>query len=180
MLDVCDQCDRAGADSAACAARCAAGMTLQMRSDGVLTLVTGASRSGKSSLVMLETRDALPLLVWDVEGQWSAMRQVEECSLPDLVTRTRAGVFGRWSITLAPTAENFSDFCTVAFCWARLVPAATVVVEELADVTQPGKAPSAWGMLVRRGLKYGCSIWAITNAPAESDKTVIRNAGRKY
>lgn len=154
-------------------------MTTEHRTDGVLTLVTGASRSGKSSAVMLECLNALPLLVWDVEGQWRAMGQACAVSLGQAARLTRERWFGRYALTLEPTADNFTAFCGLAFVWAQLLPQAWIVVEELADVTQPGKAPPAWGVLVRRGLKYGARIYAITQAPAESDKTVVRNAQRK-
>lgn len=55
--------------------------------------------------------------------------------------------------------------------------ASAVVIEETSDVTTPGKAPEHYGVLIRRGLKYGCSIYAISQRPAESDKTTFGNAG---
>jgi hypothetical protein len=48
-------------------------------------------------------------------------------------------------------------------------------VEELADVTSPGKAPVYWGEIVRKGLRYGPQIYALTQRPSESDKTVMGN-----
>lgn len=51
-----------------------------------------------------------------------------------------------------------------------------MVAEEIADVTSPGKAPDARGLLVRQGLGWGINIYAITQRPAESDKTVMGNA----
>lgn len=150
----------------------------ESRHDGSLSFVSGASRTGKTSFVMLATEDALPLLVWDVEGQWSAMRKARSVTRVELLQFTKARQFGRFALTEPPTQEAFSFFCQVAFFWAQLVPSATVVVEELADVTHPGKAPINWGVLVRRGLKYGCHIYAITAAPAESDKTAMRTSTR--
>jgi len=148
------------------------------RPDGVLTLVSGQSRSGKTAQTILETDSKIPLLVWDPEGQWSAMQRARSVSRSELLDLTIKGLFGRVSYTAPISLKEFDWFCTVAFAWARLI-VCTVVVEELADVTHPGKAPPAWGTLLRRGLKYGCNIYGITQSPSESDKTIVRNAGRK-
>lgn len=51
-----------------------------------------------------------------------------------------------------------------------------MIAEELADVTSPGKAPAAWGALVRRGLKRGVTLYAISQRWAEADKTALGNA----
>jgi hypothetical protein len=69
----------------------------------------------------------------------------------------------------------FDAFCRLAWVWVRVAPG-VLVIEELADVTSPGKAPPAWGEIVRKGLRYGPHIYALTQRPAESDKTVIGNA----
>ncbi len=56
--------------------------------------------------------------------------------------------------------------------WLRKL---TVIVEELADVTTPQKAPESWGVLLRRGRKYGISTYAVTQRIQEIDKTIIGN-----
>lgn len=61
--------------------------------------------------------------------------------------------------------------CTFAWCNAA------IVAEETADVTNPSKAPHWWGLLIRKGRARGLStIFALTQRPAESDKTDIGNA----
>jgi hypothetical protein len=146
---------------------------VEYRPDGSLELITGASRTGKTVFTVGEVRAVNPLLVWDPEGQWHAMRQAAASSVAELIK----GPHGRRCFVAAPSPKNFDLFCRIAWAWARLA-VCTIVVEELADVTHPGKAPEAWGVLLRRGLKYGARIIGITQAPAESDKTIIRNAGR--
>jgi hypothetical protein len=60
-----------------------------------------------------------------------------------------------------------------AFAWTN----AAVVAEETADVTSPSKARPNWGPLIRRGRARGLApIFALTQRPAESDKTAIGNA----
>ena len=43
-------------------------------------------------------------------------------------------------------------------------------------MTNPGKAPEHYGMILRKALSSGVDIYAITQRPAESDKTAIGNA----
>lgn len=70
----------------------------------------------------------------------------------------------------------FPIFCQLAWVWMRCKRARVLVVEELADVTSPGKAPAAWGDIVRKGRHEGGSIYALTQRPTESDKTIAGNA----
>ncbi len=78
------------------------------------------------------------------------------------------------------TPVTFDVFCRFAWIWIRVNARAgnsvAIVVEEMADVTTPGKAPAAWGEIVRKGLRFGPRIYALTQRPAESDKTVVGNA----
>jgi hypothetical protein len=69
----------------------------------------------------------------------------------------------------------FGDFCRLVGAWARLEPA-TIVVEELAWSTSPGKAPAGWHELVTGALKYGVNLVSITQRPQESDKTALSQA----
>lgn len=153
---------------------------VEYRPDGSLELITGSSRTGKTALALQETRRARPLLVWDPEGQWSAMGATRPIELAELLELTRSGLFkqARLSYIAAPSLKEFDRFCSIAWAWIRLHADTTILVEELSDVTHPGKAPPAWGVIIRRGLKYGARIIAITQSPVESDKTVVRNAGR--
>ena len=70
----------------------------------------------------------------------------------------------------------FPVFCRLAWAWGRGGPGRKLVVEELADVTTPGKAPAEWGEIVRKGRKHGLDVYALTQRPAESDKTIVSNA----
>lgn len=71
---------------------------------------------------------------------------------------------------------DFDFFCRAAFYAGRYVGPVTVIAEELADVSTPAKAPEQWGILCRRGLKRGISIFAISQRWAEADKTAFGNA----
>lgn len=73
---------------------------------------------------------------------------------------------------MAEGEKHFALWCKCVFAWANCV----AVAEEIADVTSPAKAPPAWGRLIRRGRKYGIEIWAVTQRPAEADKTILSNA----
>jgi hypothetical protein len=58
----------------------------------------------------------------------------------------------------------------------HIAPGLDVIAEELADVTTPSKAPGNWGILLRRGLKRGVTLWCISQRWSEADKTAMGNA----
>jgi hypothetical protein len=72
--------------------------------------------------------------------------------------------------------EEFNYWAECVMYAGRYVEPLSCIAEELADVTTPGKAPEKWGILVRRGLKRGISIYAISQRWAEADKTAVGNA----
>ena len=75
---------------------------------------------------------------------------------------------------------DFEFFCKAAKTWVKSHYLAgknsVLIFEETADVTSPGKAPDEYGVILRRYLSYGVDIFAITQRPAESDKTAVGNA----
>ncbi|MGI2102104.1 hypothetical protein RA178_14535 [Shewanella oncorhynchi] len=67
----------------------------------------------------------------------------------------------------------FEVWALCAFSWCN----AAVVAEEIADVTSPSKAPPWWGLVIRKGRARGLApIFALTQRPAEFDKTALGNA----
>ena len=145
---------------------------------GKLMVLVGSSRSGKTQKALDELKRHDRVLVWDVEGHYECdYRATNQADFSSAVGRS----IGH-PVTIAYTGslKDFDYFCAVAFWWVKVnshlgAPCA-VVAEETADVTSPNKAPEAYGILLRRGLKYGVDIFAITQRPAESDKTSVGNA----
>lgn len=140
--------------------------------------MTGASRTGKTTWVVDRVRTARRLLVWDSAGEFADLHRCERIeTLSALRDAVVPGARARRLAYCVPvTAENFAAFCRLAWVYIRAHHPATVVVEELADVTSPNKAPTYWGELCRKGLRYGPEIYALTQRPAESDKTSMGNA----
>jgi hypothetical protein len=128
-------------------------------------------------------------MVWDSVGEWSRKRIVTPVSsmqeLHAFVIANgsgRVGYVGPIELVVPMGNGNsrriplFPIFCRLAWVWMRCRRGRVLVVEELADVTSPGKAPAAWGEIVRKGRHEGGSIYALTQRPAESDKTIAGNA----
>lgn len=146
--------------------------------DGRLVVIAGASRCGKTTHVSERVADACRVWAWDPEDQWS--------QLPGYVRVTNRGELLKLMHTSGPQKVAFCcggslskafDFWAGCVQYAgRYVAPVVAIAEELADVTSASKAPGNWGVLLRRGLKRGTSIYAISQRWAEADKTALGNA----
>jgi hypothetical protein len=124
------------------------------------------------------------LLVWDSVHQWYRLdRTIIPCrsleKLGQLILADIRGELEGFRIAyIGPvTRDHFEVFCRLAWVWLQRAPGGVLVVEELSDVTSPGKAPAAWGEIVRKhGHSRGSRVFAITQRPAESDKTIVGNS----
>lgn len=146
--------------------------------DGKLIVIAGASRSGKTAFTLNEIKAHKRVIAWDPEDQFSQAAGFKRVSstkalieaLNDTSNVKIAYVCG------ANLRKNFDFMCAVAYRWGLKFGACTVIAEELADVTNTAKATEKWGILLRRGLKRGITIYAISQRWAEADKTAIGNA----
>lgn len=149
-----------------------------MSDDGRLVVVGGASRSGKTAFVKRAILKVPRVFAWDCEDQFSALRGwhrvASRAALLEAAKRP-----GRAKVAYVPAGDLSAEFEFFASCCmyaGRFVEPLTVIAEELADVSTPAKAPGAWGVLVRRGLKRGITIYAISQRWSEADKTAFGNA----
>lgn len=122
------------------------------------------------------------LLVWDTVGEWTRKLRLYAVNSLDMLHATVScqmrGTLNvrRVAYTGQISRAHFEVFAKLAWVWMRAGSGRVLVVEELADVTAPGKAPAAWGEIVRKGRHQGGRIYALTQRPAESDKTIAGNA----
>lgn len=150
----------------------------ERRRDGVLYAVTGASRlAGKTEWTVQQLAGERRLLLWDYKGESkryhcrrvTSIDELARCVVPAAAPeRIAFHVLNR-------QAALFDSFCRLAWVYIR-AHGAPLIVEETASVTSPGKAPPAWGDICRLGLGFGSDIYALTQRPAESDKTALGNA----
>lgn len=162
-----------------------------MAGDGSLYYACGASRSGKSKWIRKLLARWKKILVWDVKDEY-ARPWNKQTQRPDrtkvlrgwIITRTKKDLIQaltskhgkNFKICHVPNdLEHFDYWCRCAYQFGMLQEMA-IVGEELADVCSAGKAPKWWGQIVRKLLGYGCDIFAITQRPAEADKTSLGNA----
>lgn len=146
--------------------------------DGRLIVIGGSSRSGKTAYTIQQLKKIKRIFAWDPEDQWATLSGWTKIT-------SRAAL---WAAALNPGAQRVAyvaggelktDFNFWAGCVqyaGRYHGALSCVAEELADVTTPSKAPGNWGILLRRGLKRGVTIYAISQRWAEADKTAVGNA----
>lgn len=146
--------------------------------DGRIVVVSGASRSGKTAYVRKALAREKRIWAWDPEDQWAQLpgflRITSRKQLAGAIAKTGSQKIAY--VTGGDLKEEFNYFCQCAMYAGRYVEPMHIIAEELADVTSQSKAPGHWGILIRRGLKRGISIWPISQRWAEADKTAMGNA----
>lgn len=146
--------------------------------DGQLFVIAGASRSGKTAWTRKRIAKARRIWAWDPEAQWCELPGWRKVSTRAelLAVAQKPGPQKVAFVAGGQLKEDF-DFWAGAVMYAgRYVAPLDAVAEELADVTTPSKAPGNWGILVRRGLKRGISLYCISQRWSEADKTAFGNA----
>ena len=145
--------------------------------DGRLYVIAGASRSGKTAWVKKNAK-ARRMFAWDPEDQWAQLAGWKKITTRKelLAAMQKKGPQKVAYVTGGKLADEFDFFAGCAMYAGRYIEPLDVIAEELADVSTPSKAPNNWGILVRRGLKRGISIFAISQRWSEADKTAFGNA----
>lgn len=147
------------------------------RKDGVMGLFIGITRSGKST-----PRKTKRVLVWDAKNEYGPSLGLKVIkTLPDLLMTLKA-TKGNGHFSYVPTGfskQEFDNFCRLAHTWNRQKEA-IIVIEELAAVTNTGKASGYWGVLVNQSLGLGATLFATVQRGQEVDKSVMNAASYLY
>lgn len=149
------------------------------RESGYTTAIAGTSQSGKTSKCKEWIAGVRRLMVFDPRAEYRDCNLQVVGSLRELNNLSLEKGPGRYAYTPGDDiVAEFDMFCRIAYSWTRVFPGA-IVVDELAQFTNAGKAIGAWGTLTRMGKHFGAHIYGITQFPTESDRTIWRNADRK-
>lgn len=146
--------------------------------DGRLYVIAGASRSGKTAWTKRATAKARRVMAWDPEAQWCELPGFQKVTTRGqlLAMAQKPGPLRLAYVAGGKLGEEFDFFTGCAFYAGRYLGGLDVIAEELSDVTTPSKAPGNWGILLRRGMKRGITIYAISQRWSEADKTAVGNA----
>lgn len=134
----------------------------------------GASGSGKTLRIKAGLAAAKPsrLLVWDPQGEYQAHGRTYTDRARLLANVRSAESFRavyQPGDRLDLYAERFEWFCRLAYALGNL----RLVVDELADVTTPSKAPAAWSVVTRKGRHRGLVVVVASQRPAGVDKDLF-------
>jgi len=146
--------------------------------DGLVTVVTGTTGSGKTVWLIRQIKKSSRLIIWDAKPEY------HKKLTGVILIRTRTELIAycktkkNFKIAYHPSVINSKEFEFWSDCayLAARIKVCTIVAEETADVTHPGKASEKWGSLVRKVRDTGSDLYAVTQRPSESDKTAVGNA----
>ena len=140
--------------------------------------ILAASEMGKGVWLKKRLAETRPtrLVIWDTNDEYD--RAARPVASFDALLRTIAAP--AFAVRYVPQGKTdkamrgeFEAFCTLAIA----AVGATIVVEELADVTSPSYAPPAWRKLNTRGRHHqGLTLYWCSQSPAFVDKSSLGNA----
>lgn len=146
-------------------------MTIQNRERGMVVAVAGAPQSGKSTWMRQQVADHDRRIVFgDYRGEYQAAGYMPLKSIHELLT-TLKGHKGPGAFVYRGLDQDFPTWCFAALGWVKYHPA-TLIVDELAAVTNPGKALSEWGQILRMIAGFGGVVFGCTQRVSESDTTI--------
>lgn len=154
---------------------------MKVTNAAALNVFVGASGSGKSHAIKQALTESRPvrLLICDPDGEYDK-HGARARTLAQVVALTAAPNF---AITFTPSddskigTDQFAFLCTLAWNIANdQGRPLTFTVDELAEYVTASQAPMSWRRLVKRGRKYGVTVYAGSQRPAEIDKTIWSNA----
>ena len=155
--------------------------------DGKIIVIAGKSRSGKSSHVWQLVKKEPRIIAWDTQDQWSKLQGFKRVTSQRELSAAliKAGA-GRCRIAYVPPEwtddikAEFDMWCRKVLAFCKATGPLVAIPDELSDVTTPSKAPPGWGTMARTGLKFGLTMYPISQRWAESDKTAFNNVNEFY
>lgn len=140
--------------------------------------ILAASEMGKGVWLKQRLASTRParLAIWDTNDEYDrAAKPV--ASLRDLLRAIAAPSF---AVRYVPRAKKDKDLRAEFEAWCTIVyhaAGATLVIEELADVSAPSFSPPAWRKLNTRGRHHqGLTLYWCSQSPAFIDKASLGNA----
>ncbi len=136
-----------------------------------ITAVAGSTGSGKSAWIMRQLKGRKRIIVFDAKDEYGELPGFRRFTSVGEMARHLLRVKAARVAFVPSSREDLDPFCRVAWAWGDC----TVVIEESAAYTNPGKAPPAYHRLLTQGRAIGLRMFVVTQRPAESDKTVWGN-----
>lgn len=145
------------------------------RADGVTVLNIGKARSGKTSIIKAVEKLHKRALAFDPKTEWCQLGFELFEDKAEFLEKLRNSPAGIKTCFASYNKKDFDFWAACAFNFNRESPA-LLIAEELAAVTDSGKAAGHWGRLINQGLGYEMVLQATVQRGQEVDKTVINNA----
>ena len=148
---------------------------MESRPDGMIGVYIGITRSGKSTPVKEIAKQRDRVLAYDPKGEYVQMGFKACESRAELFKALKESTGAEKISFVANSRKDFQFWCDCAYNWNRQKPA-VLIAEELANVTNAGKAEDNWGRLINQSLAFNPLILATVQRGQEVDKGLMNNA----
>ena len=147
------------------------------------TFICGTSGTGKSNVTrqLIKRAKIARLVAWDINKDHDVKHRVY--SLADFIDYLELnGHKARFSVAYSgpSTPDVFELWCAAVFAILDGDKLTGVICEELAAVTNPGKAKLHLATLMNQGRKYGMVFWGVSQKPQEVSSTVYDQCNYFY
>lgn len=137
--------------------------------------IIGASGGGKTTITKMIAEQHKRIAAFDIKEEWSLIPGFESVEDQKTFLELLKESTGDLKVAYPKlTPAEFDFFCKCAFNWNRQKEA-LIIAEELAMVTNSGKARDGWLRMVTQIRAYGAILLAIAQRMAEIDKTIVNN-----
>ncbi|MFM2476687.1 hypothetical protein [Celerinatantimonas sp. MCCC 1A17872] len=147
-----------------------------IRTNGNMALFLGITRSGKSVPVKRISEKWTRVLVYDPKGEYHLELGFEQANTRrELLDMLKAATGPAKINYMGISKSDFLFFCDCAFNWNHQKEA-MIICEELASVTNAGKADGAWNRLINQSMAFGPLVVGTVQRGQEVDKSLLNSA----
>jgi len=142
-------------------------------------LLCGTSSCGKGHKVKQLTKTETRLLVFDIAEDWGEKEKVQVVS-DDIMQVMQLIKRDKFRVAFRPSVEDERGQFDKLNRLVMAMGAMCYMVDELSELVDSRFQLPSWKLLCKRGRHRGIKLRAVTDRPAETDKSIVSHATEIY